>query len=204
MDLPTLKELHVEDLRQFGLAMGPARRIVNVLSRHRTEDLPAVVSPSTGLVACHAFVAWPDSPERAGAGAADGEGRRGSGLDEAPHRRQRPRHGMHLARPCMPAEADRCWRAGQVRPPQSQAAVEEALRPRAQVDWLDKVTMLACSCPCALSALTPMVLVPQAEHPAVVRFIGRVGKKRGLYVGLELLDYSEGLPEAVRSQLSAG
>ena len=48
-------------------------------------------------------------------------------------------------------------------------------------------------------ALTPMVLVPQAEHPAVVRFIGRVGKKRGLYVGLELLDYSEGLPEAVRS-----
>ena len=92
----------------------------------------------------------------------------------------------------------------QVRPPQSQAAVEEALRPRAQVDWLDKVTMLACPCPCALSALTPMVLVPQAEHPAVVRFIGRVGKKRGLYVGLELLDYSEGLPEAVRPQLSAG
>ena len=89
-----------------------------------------------------------------------------------------------------------------MRPPQSQAAVEEALRPRAQVDWLDKVTMLACSC--ALSALTPMVLVPQAEHPAVVRFIGRVGKKRGLYVGLELLDYSEGLPEAVRSHLSAG
>ena len=103
----------------------------------------------------------------------------------------------------MPAEADRCWRAGQVRPPQSQAAVEEALRPRAQVDWLDKVTMLACSCQCALSALTPVVLVPQAEHPAVVRFIGRVGKKRGLYVGLELLDYSEGLPEAVRL-LSAG
>ena len=83
--------------------------------------------------------------------------------------------------------------------------MEEALRPRAQVDWLDKVTMLACSCPCALSALTPMVLVPQAEHPAVVRFIGRVGKKRGLYVGLELLDYSEGLPEAVRcSSLQVG
>ena len=57
MDLPTLKELHVEDLRQFGLAMGPARRIVNVLSRHRTEDLPAVVRPSTELVACRAFVA---------------------------------------------------------------------------------------------------------------------------------------------------
>ena len=41
---------------------------------------------------------------------------------------------------------------------------------RARHDWLDK-----------------------CEHPTAVRYIGRIGKRKGLYVGLELLDYSEGL-----------
>lgn len=33
----------------------------------------------------------------------------------------------------------------------------------------------------------------KSEHPGVVRYIGRIAKRKGLYVGLELLDFSEGL-----------
>ena len=43
VDLHTLKELEVDDLKHFDIPVGPARRIINVLRRHRTEDLPVVV-----------------------------------------------------------------------------------------------------------------------------------------------------------------
>ena len=43
VDLHTLKELEVDDLKHFGIPVGPARRIVNVLRRHREDDLSVVV-----------------------------------------------------------------------------------------------------------------------------------------------------------------
>ena len=43
MDLHTLKELEVDDLKHFGIPIGPARRIFNVLRRHREDDLSVVV-----------------------------------------------------------------------------------------------------------------------------------------------------------------
>ena len=43
VDLHTLKELEVDDLKHFGIPVGPARRIFNVLRRHRDDDLSVVV-----------------------------------------------------------------------------------------------------------------------------------------------------------------
>ena len=43
VDLHTLKELEVDDLKHFGIPVGPARRIFNVLRRHREDDLSVVV-----------------------------------------------------------------------------------------------------------------------------------------------------------------
>lgn len=43
VDLHTLKELEVDDMKHFGIPVGPARRIVNVLRRHRDDDLAVVV-----------------------------------------------------------------------------------------------------------------------------------------------------------------
>jgi hypothetical protein len=126
MDLATLKELEVEDLKLFGIPVGPARRIVNTLARTRTQDLGTVVRMT----------------KAAGEEATDWM-----------------KHKIHVD--------DKAT----LRPPsQNPKEPELDLRPRAKHDWLDS-----------------------KDHPSVVRYIGRVGTRKGLYVGLELLDYSEGL-----------
>lgn len=53
VDLHTLKELEVDDLKHFGIPIGPARRIVNVLRRHRGDDLSVVVRTMKTQVKSH-------------------------------------------------------------------------------------------------------------------------------------------------------
>ena len=126
VDLATLKELEVDDLKHFGVPIGPARRIVNTLARTRAQDLGAVVR-MTKVVGEEAMD-W-------------------------------MKHKIHVD--------DKAT----LRPPSMNPKESELeLRPRAKHDWLDS-----------------------KEHPSVVRYIGRIGKRKGLYVGLELLDYSEGM-----------